>query len=209
MAPKTTDTESPADRVKREMAEKEQREKEAAEAAAKQQTSDKLSAEEQKAVDQADADDAKEAELKRLRNELEKRDKELEGAKKHISALQEPPVDEDPAIAEERRARFARAEEFERQRQLRSETLRSNLGRQSEDIRAGRGRSLSNFDAEGPMTGDGDRVSVSMSRETYDVIYKLATSLPLSTPPEHVMCGYGGIKINVGMIRDMAGVRMR
>lgn len=194
---KNENQESPADRVKREMAEREQREKEAAEAASQQKTADTLSPAEQAAVKAAEEQSAKDKELASLRDQLVKKEKELEGAKSHISTLQEDAAkEEDPAIVEERRRRFERAEQFEREHRRPRADIMPKQPTSEDDERVN-------------VTGSGDRRTVSMSVETFEKIYKLATSIPLSTPPEHIMTGYGGVKLTVGMIRDMAGVRMR
>lgn len=130
-----------------------------------------------------------------------KREKELEGAKGHISALNTAKAEneeaEDPEIVAERKRRFERAEAFEREKERRLAGRRSSAPAYIPE------------DDEAPQQSSDGKVTVTMDAGAFDIVRKLAMALPLSTPPEHVMCGYGGIKISVGTIRAIAGVRMR
>lgn len=198
---KTATAESPADRVKRELAEREQREKEAAEAAAAQQTADNLTDEERAALDKADAEESVEKaatrELLLQSNAGKDVADELAAAKARIAELEaQKAPEEDPELAAERRRRFERAEQFEKEMAAkRGKVAGSTLG----------ALNPSPVDAADPST----TMQVTVDKAAFDVIHRLALSLPLSTPPEHVLCGYGGIKITVGVVRALAGVRMR
>jgi len=181
---KAATAESPADRVKRELAEREQREKEAAEASQEQPTADTLTDAEKAALDAADETD----------RDVES---ELAAARARIAELESQKApEEDPEVVAERRRRFERAEQFERDMAAKRAKISGSALNQLNP---------SPIDAADPST----TMQITVDKVAFDVIHRLALSLPLSTPPEHVLCGYGGIKITVGTIRALAGVRMR
>lgn len=175
---KTPAAESPADKVKRELAEKK--------AAEQQQTADTLTAEEQAALDAADQQEALNAQTaENLNAERDKPADDLSSGK---------PDEEDPAIVAERKRRFEAAEAFERTHPRRT-------------VQAGAG-SVPRVAPRAPVDEVSDAESIA-SQAAYDKVRQLALSYPISTPPEHIICGYGGIKLTVGDIRALGGVRLR
>lgn len=192
-------SESPADRVKRELAEREQREKEAEKAAAEQSTTSTLTEAELAALAKADEDEAVEKYAARELLLQSKASSDIEdqlaAARKRIEELENQKPEEDPEIVAERQRRFERAEAFEAEMaRRRGKTTGSTMS----------ALNPSPVDSADPST----TMQINVDKAAFDVIHRLALSLPLSTPPEHVLCGYGGIKITVGVVRALAGVKM-
>lgn len=197
-----TPAESPADRAKRELAEKKAKEQAEIEAAqAEQPTQDSLTDEEAAALAEADAED----EL--AQNTI----REVQGSNadtaraSRLHDLQLPDTDaqetEDPAIVAERRARFARAEAFERQQEQRRAAVQRAAERQIPDERAAEA-------IFGTEENDG-KVIKRVDAEAFDFIYRMAVAMPMTTPNEHVLCGYGPFRLTVGHIRKLANVSLR
>lgn len=109
---------------------------------------------------------------------------------KDVIDLSEDPVNEDPAVVEARRQAFARAEAFERKR---------------EEDRARKQAALAGqvIPAAIPVAHVGESPTIP------DVFYQFGTALPTTTPDEHVMCGYGAIKLRVGDFRRLIGLPSR
>lgn len=111
------------------------------------------------------------------------------------------PPSQDPDIAKEREARFARAQAFERERAARIVAARHGtvVPPTMDMVSGGEEQSL-------VALIDEDYVAVKMPRETYDRLLAFAAALPLTTPREHSLCGYAVYKITVGMVKDAAGL---
>jgi hypothetical protein len=105
-------------------------------------------------------------------------------AEAKVAAEASTPPEEDPAIAAERAARFARAEAFEKEREAK---------------RAGNANPAPAATSTDAPTASGN---VGM-----DKLHKIAQALPSSTPNEHVMFGLAGIKVTAGDIREVCGMR--
>lgn len=110
-------------------------------------------------------------------------------APKEVIDLSEDPVIEDPEIAAKRKEMFRRAAEFEAKREADRQRKADRL--------AGR------FEQPAPPTVDLG------AGEIPEVFYKYATAIPATTPDEHVLCGYGSIKLRVGDFRRLVGLPSR
>lgn len=104
--------------------------------------------------------------------------------------LSEGKPSEDPAIVEARKAAFERAELFERQR---------------EESRQRKAAMLAG--AVSPVTIPSTHVGG--EGEIPEIFYRYATAFPHTTPDEHIVCGYGSIKLTIGHFRRLIGLPTR
>lgn len=136
------------------------------------------------ATDQPNAVDVDEADLDAA-DEVEAGS----GTTKQLIDLSEDPVSEDPELVAKRKAAFARAEAFERKLE---EDRQRKINRLAGVVQP----------APHPVVAIGDH-------EIPEVFYKYATAIPSTTPDEHVLCGYGSIKLRVGDFRRLVGLPSR
>lgn len=101
-----------------------------------------------------------------------------------------PAPSEDPELVEKRRAAFKRAEEFEKRQEESRQRKAAMLAGALPKITI----------PEEHIGGGGD---------IPEIFYRYATAFPHTTPDEHIVCGYGSIKLTVGDFRRLIGLPTR
>lgn len=101
-----------------------------------------------------------------------------------------PAPSEDPELVAARKAQFDRAAEFEKKR---------------EETRARKAAMLAGVPTAQAIPDS----HIGVAGDIPEVFYRYATALPPTTPDEHIMCGYGSIKLTVGDFRRLVGLPTR